>query len=244
MWNADLARLSGALLFSLAVHALLLSWAAPPGQGPSRTLARKGVEVRLSARPVLSAMRQEQPAPVPSRPKSREMPPKPEIPRPLLPPPLPEPVPPVAVLVQEIPAAEVAEGSPQPEQAGEEEISADPVPSQASACDKGDQAGESGAGSPGAEGELVLARPLYRDNPVPVYPVLARRRQWQGTVVLEVLVKADGLVAELSVQQSSNHRVLDEAALAAVRNWRFTPGRQGRQPVAMKVLVPVRFGLE
>jgi protein TonB len=151
---------------------------------------------------------------------------------------------PVAVLVREIPAVEVAEGTLQPEQGREEEISADPVTSPAIASDKGDKAEESGADSPSAEGEVVLARPLYRDNPVPVYPALARRRQWQGTVVLEVLVKADGLVAELSVEQGSGHRVLDEAALAAVRNWRFTPGRQGRQPVAMKVLVPVRFGLQ
>jgi protein TonB len=243
MWNANLARISGALLFSLAAHALLLSLAAPPGQGSSRPPARKSVEMRLNARPAPSAMRQE-PAPVPSRPKIRETKPAPELPRPLLPPPLPEPVAPVAVLVQEIPAAEVAEGSPRPDQGGEEEISADLATPPASASDNGNKAEESGAGSPGAESEVVLARPLYQDNPPPVYPALARRRQWQGAVVLEVLVKADGLVAELSVEQSSGHRVLDEAALAAVRNWRFTPGRHGRQPVAMKVLVPVRFGLQ
>jgi protein TonB len=243
MWNANLARISGALLFSLAVHALLLNLAAPPAQGPSRPPARKSVEMRLNARPVPSARRQEQ-VPMPSRPKSREMPSAPELPRPLLPPPLPEPAPPVAVLVQEIPAAGVAEGTPQLDQGQEEEISADLATPPASAGDNGDKAEESGADSPGAESEVVLARPLYRDNPLPVYPALARRRQWQGTVVLEVLVKADGLVAELMVEQSSGHRVLDEAALAAVRNWRFTPGRQGRQPVAMKVLVPVRFGLQ
>jgi len=90
---------------------------------------------------------------------------------------------------------------------------------------------------------VVLAQPLYRENPPPEYPPLARRRQLEGTVVLEVLVSAEGKVSGLAVHESSGHALLDEAALKAVKGWRFEPGRRGGAPVAMPVLVPVRFGL-
>lgn len=95
----------------------------------------------------------------------------------------------------------------------------------------------------GADSGVVLAYPLYRENPPPEYPLLARRRQLEGTVVLEAQVGADGLVEELALHQSSGHRLLDEAALKGVKGWRFEPGRRGVTAVAMKVLVPVRFGL-
>ena len=89
----------------------------------------------------------------------------------------------------------------------------------------------------------VLAHPLYRENPEPEYPPLARRRQQEGTVVLEALVTREGKVGGLVVHQSSGHPLLDEAALKGVKGWRFEPGRRGAVAVVMQVLVPVRFGL-
>lgn len=94
-----------------------------------------------------------------------------------------------------------------------------------------------------AASPMVLAHPLYRENPEPEYPALARRRQQEGTVVLEALVTPEGTVGGLVVHQSSGHRLLDEAALNGVKGWRFEPGWRGAATVAMKVLVPVRFGL-
>ncbi len=90
---------------------------------------------------------------------------------------------------------------------------------------------------------VVLAQPLYRENPAPEYPALARRRQLEGTVVLEALVTPEGRVGGLTIHESSGHSLLDEAALKAVKDWRFEPGRRGNAVVAMPVLVPVRFGL-
>lgn len=90
---------------------------------------------------------------------------------------------------------------------------------------------------------LVLAHPLYSRNPEPEYPPLARRRGLEGTVVLEALITPEGAVGGLTVHQSSGHPLLDEAALKSVKGWRFEPGRRGETPVAMPVLVPVRFGL-
>lgn len=91
---------------------------------------------------------------------------------------------------------------------------------------------------------LVEAVPLYRENPPPLYPDLARRRGYEGVVLLEVLVTEEGGVSELRVARSSGHTLLDRAAEQAVREWRFEPGQRGDRPVAMRVRIPVRFRLQ
>ena len=106
-----------------------------------------------------------------------------------------------------------------------------------------DSDGGAAGGAAGPDTTEIPARPRYRENPPPVYPEQARRRRIEGTVVLEALVNGGGSVHHLAVQASSGHPLLDEAALRAVRGWRFEPGRRGSVPVTMKVLVPVRFAL-
>ena len=88
------------------------------------------------------------------------------------------------------------------------------------------------------------ARPLYRSNPPPKYPVLARRRGFQGNVVLEVLVSRIGNVIDLHVLSSSGHPILDRAAKSSVKNWTFEPGMIGQKKVEMWVRVPIRFELK
>ena len=88
-----------------------------------------------------------------------------------------------------------------------------------------------------------MAAPSYQDNPPPFYPAKARRRGWQGRVLLEVRVTATGVVAGLKVEQSSGHPILDQAALKAVRDWRFVPALAVGRPVADIVTVPVHFQL-
>lgn len=95
----------------------------------------------------------------------------------------------------------------------------------------------------GAANAVIPARPRYRENPPPTYPELARRRQMEGTVVVEALVNGRGRVDGLNVHASSGYHLLDDAALKAVRNWLFEPGKKGGVPMAMSVLVPVRFAL-
>ena len=91
---------------------------------------------------------------------------------------------------------------------------------------------------------LHEATPLYRRNPVPEYPLVARKRGYQGTVVLEVLVNREGKVKELTLSASSGYSVLDQAALTSVKAWLFDPGTRGGDKVEMWVKVPVRFQLE
>jgi protein TonB len=96
-----------------------------------------------------------------------------------------------------------------------------------------------------SDGAMVReAFPLYKVNTPPRYPRSAIRRGQQGTVVLSVHVDAQGRVGNLWVFESSGYRVLDSAALEAVKKWSFEPGRRGKTPVAMWVNVPVRFELQ
>jgi protein TonB len=84
----------------------------------------------------------------------------------------------------------------------------------------------------------------YLRNPQPVYPLSARRRGEQGTVLLKVLVTREGAAAAVDVEKTSGHAALDQAALEAVRKWRFAPARRGAEPIASSVLVPIVFRLE
>lgn len=84
----------------------------------------------------------------------------------------------------------------------------------------------------------------YLNNPKPAYPRIARQRHWEGRLVLRVYVTADGRCGDLSVYRSSGHESLDESALAAVRQWRFMPGKHGDAAIASWVNVPIEFTLE
>jgi len=106
--------------------------------------------------------------------------------------------------------------------------------------DRGTGAGE-GAVEPGV---VQTAYPRYQLNGPPPYPGLARKRGWQGTVFLRVLVNRKGRVDDLTIDVSSGYSLLDRAALNAVRGWIFEPGRQGRDTVPMWVRVPVTFMLK
>lgn len=88
------------------------------------------------------------------------------------------------------------------------------------------------------------AMPLYRNNPLPKYPKMARRRGLQGMVVLEVLVDKNGEVADLRILTSSGHYSLDKAATAGVKNWTFEPAIREGKKVKMWVRVPIRFELK
>jgi protein TonB len=80
-------------------------------------------------------------------------------------------------------------------------------------------------------------------NRRPVYPTQARDRGEEGTVLVLVQVTAQGAAASVSVARSSGHPALDEAALTAIRSWKFSPATRGGVPVAAEAEVPVAFHL-
>lgn len=93
------------------------------------------------------------------------------------------------------------------------------------------------------KGAVVAARPDSPRNRPPSYPEHARRQGWEGSVVVRASVGADGKVRSVSVARSSGYGVLDQAALRAVRGWKFRPQTVGGTPSSSTVEVPVNFSL-
>lgn len=57
-------------------------------------------------------------------------------------------------------------------------------------------------------------------------------------------VDREGTPIKVEILQSSGFRLLDQAAVKAVRHWKFQPGRVGDLPVESNVTVPIRFQLQ
>jgi TonB family protein len=79
-------------------------------------------------------------------------------------------------------------------------------------------------------------------NVAPVYPQEAQDARVQGVVIIEAKIAADGSVAEAWVLRSIP--ILDNAALDAVRQWRYTPTLLNGAPVPVIMTVTVNFTLE
>jgi protein TonB len=77
------------------------------------------------------------------------------------------------------------------------------------------------------------------NQPLPVYPVLAREAGVQGSVVLHAIIAKDGRVGELTV--ISGHPMLIQAALDAVRQWRYQPTLLNNEPVEVDTTITVVF---
>jgi TonB family protein len=76
----------------------------------------------------------------------------------------------------------------------------------------------------------------------PVYPPLARQARIQGTVVLHVIVGADGSITDLTLV--SGHPMLAPAAIAAVRQWKYQPYMLNGKAAEVETQVVVNFTLQ
>jgi TonB family protein len=75
----------------------------------------------------------------------------------------------------------------------------------------------------------------------PIYPEEAKRAGVQGTVMVEALIGRDGLVKSTRILASIP--ALDAAAVEAVSHWVFKPAHTDGKPVAVRVVIPVKFTL-
>jgi protein TonB len=76
----------------------------------------------------------------------------------------------------------------------------------------------------------------------PEYPAIAQQVRRQGTVVIDAIIGPDGRVTQATIRQSV--QLLDQAALAAVRQWVYTPTKLNGTPVAVIMTVEVNFRLQ
>lgn len=109
----------------------------------------------------------------------------------------------------------------------------------------GKPSGDDGEGPFGGDpvpftGDMV--RPVLLSKIEPVYPSTARKARLPGRVVLEAVIGLDGSVESVSVISSSSS-LFDEAAMAAVRRWKYTPARMNGSPVRVYFTVQVSFTL-
>jgi protein TonB len=85
--------------------------------------------------------------------------------------------------------------------------------------------------------------PHFVSQPEPVYPLMARERGWEGTVVLHIEMLTTGTVGEVKVAESSGYPILDHAAQDAVKQWRHLPTKRNGVAVTEWATLPVRFRL-
>jgi protein TonB len=96
---------------------------------------------------------------------------------------------------------------------------------------------------PSHASSTVLASPNASRNSAPIYPEIARKNGWAGTILLQAKISAQGSVESLTIRQSTGHDVLDQSATKAVRQWHFHPQKVNGKPVAVIVELPVKFSL-
>ncbi len=217
-------------LLALAVHGGVYVWSLRPVDELRRPRAPQIVELEFV-----------RPAPPPAPPVVAPVPPPvPEVlppvpPQPEPPPPKPKPKPrPVAK-----PKPEPRPEPPPPAFAPPAPVARAPAPVTAV---------RPAPAAPSTVPEPVFApahtRATMRNNPKPEYPPVARRRGWEGKVLLDVAVDARGRASGVKIAESSGRRVLDDSAVRAVRGWKFTPATRGEVPVDSRLTLSIVFKLE
>ncbi len=76
----------------------------------------------------------------------------------------------------------------------------------------------------------------------PEYPAIARGAGVQGVVILEAIIDERGEVGRIKVLRS--HPLLDQAAITAVQQWRYTPTLLNGVPVSVLMTITVNFTLQ
>ena len=87
-------------------------------------------------------------------------------------------------------------------------------------------------------------RPTVLSQVRPVYPYRARTRRVEGYVDLEFTVTVAGRVEKISAVNASPKGFFENAAVAAVTRWRFSPGIRDSQPVDARMRIRIRFTLD
>ena len=88
------------------------------------------------------------------------------------------------------------------------------------------------------------SRPSSRYSPKPPFPMIAKRRGWQGTVLLEIDVDENGRPRSVKVLETSGRTILDQSALKSVKRWLFNPATRDGKPVASTMTVNIEFKFE
>ena len=88
-------------------------------------------------------------------------------------------------------------------------------------------------------GDVVMSNLVHQVQPV--YPPLAQKTRTEGVVLLEAVITRDGTIDPARIRVISGHVLLNEAAIEAVRQWRYKPTLLNKEPVEILTTITLRF---
>ncbi len=214
-------------LLSVSLHAAVYRALSVPRE-TIEAPKPKQIEIQLVAAPLPAPPPPSPPVPAPPPPVIEAPPPPPPKPAPK-PQPKPKPMP-----------------KPRPEPAPEPPptvVEAPPVPSTPRPAQP--TAPSVAAIAPvEAPREPVYVAPVPVGEVQPNFPLLARRRGWEGTVVVRFQVDTAGEVANVEVAKSSGRQVFDDEAIRAVKRRPFRPATRDGVAVAAQHTIRITFKLK
>ena len=240
-----------AVALSVGVHVLaalliiFLPRALPPDAEPKQPatvtllmVEKKGAGPINAAAPAIRQPSPQKQAEAPKTEPPKPEPPKPELsPQPVPPAPKPLPAPPLPSHDTETmpkpaepPPPQPARQEPKPTPKPVEARPVPPRPRQAPVFNLSGTESESNAIAMGQGILPAMPDDRFRNRP-PIYPIEAQLHGQHGSVTLVIHVGENGVATGVDVQHSSGVDMLDQAAIAAVRNWRFRPAMQNGHAV-------------
>ncbi|HEX4366954.1 MAG TPA: energy transducer TonB [Rhodopila sp.] len=207
------------------------------GAGPVNAAApaiRQPTPQKQADAPKAEPPKPEPPKPEPPKPepprKQSPAKPAPPAPEPLPAPPLPSPATATVPKPADPPPPQPAKPEPKPTPKPVEARPVPPRPQQAPVFNLSGTESESNAIAMGQGILPAMPDDRFRNRP-PIYPIEAQLHGQHGSVTLVIHVGENGVATGVAVQRSSGVDMLDQAAIAAVRNWRFRPAMQDGHPV-------------
>ena len=95
------------------------------------------------------------------------------------------------------------------------------------------------------EKPILIEQPSFLAPPTkPHYPRLAQRRGIEGTAMYEIWLDENGQQIKQNLLSSSGASMLDQAALEAIKKWKFSPRKTNGTSIAHRVQIPIRFKLD
>jgi protein TonB len=92
------------------------------------------------------------------------------------------------------------------------------------------------------EPQRVSPRIILESQKPPRYPPAAKAARYTGQVWLQAVIGTDGMVGEIKVLECTRPKVgFEEAAVEAVKQWRFEPGRLGDEPAEVTLRFRLNF---
>lgn len=90
----------------------------------------------------------------------------------------------------------------------------------------------------------VDKKPVATSKAQPFYPYRAKRRKIEGEVILHIVITAQGRVSEVKVVSAKPAGYFEDAAVKAVKKWKFKPGQVDGENVAVKREQTIKFSLQ